>query len=563
MNNPPGRHLRLHSASVPEDPEVVHPKAEACKPGKTREVTRSWKCCIYESQGLSEQRLEFTGNSWPTKKLLQGLFKTPKIVIRTNSPLLRSRHLGNDRASMEFLKISGSRGSFTLDCAVVAPWCCSLRQPLWGSKSPRIQHGRLGLVTPTGTRRTRPSAPFNPQQQVPESDSFLQPTLVIPAQDSGHVPDVCENPRREVCTFCFGIGHTRQACPSLVPGSEAGHEVQAPNYRSHLIKLLLKLLVIIKQKPSELTQTSPQLGVRQAKPVPPSLKFKTLSQYPKLIFKQLLDLIESYKDNEDLSVMLGTQMIMMFESSQSILTESDDQIINHLDLFEGASKSLSQEPGRSRNLGKQAASNTTSSAAREAFVPRILQGRPLPPAVQHRLTGRKLFVSGADSQKPTVTARIPVSVWIFGVKLNGILDTGSERSYINARVYDDVKDYASGELRDDQTKKGILLANQTLCKSLGGAPFIIQVGSVAGEQYLSVLEDLGYSIVLGMDFAIQFSVQIDCDSKTWKFKNGTEQHPFELLDCKEGEVKLQAMSTDQEKVLQEFLKRELKKFEKV
>lgn len=91
----------------------------------------------------------------------------------------------------------------------------------------------------------RPRAPFNPQQQAQRAT--VQPTFVVPAQDlgysqgltfnrsikpcyncgiPGHVFDVCENPRREVCNFCFGIGHTRHACPSLVSGVEAGQGVQ-------------------------------------------------------------------------------------------------------------------------------------------------------------------------------------------------------------------------------------------------------------------------------------------------------------------------------------------------
>lgn len=91
----------------------------------------------------------------------------------------------------------------------------------------------------------RPRAPFNPQQQAQRPTQ--QSTYIVPAQDlgysqgltfnrtikpcyncgiPGHVFDVCENPRREVCNFCFAIGHTRQACPTLHSGVDARQEVQ-------------------------------------------------------------------------------------------------------------------------------------------------------------------------------------------------------------------------------------------------------------------------------------------------------------------------------------------------
>ncbi|XP_053597345.1 uncharacterized protein LOC128668424 [Microplitis demolitor] len=170
----------------------------------------------------------------------------------------------------------------------------------------------------------------------------------------------------------------------------------------------------------------------------------------------------------------------------------------------GEPRSLELGEGESQLSGAPVDPSHASSS-RKAFLPGILRRYPLSTAIKTRLAGRKIFVPGTVPRPPIVTARIPVSLWIFGIKLNGILDTGSERSYINAKVYEDIREYASGDLQPDETKKrGILLANHTICKSLGGAPFIIQIGSVAGEQYLSVLEDLGYSVVLSMDFVLQF-----------------------------------------------------------
>ncbi|KAH0558847.1 hypothetical protein KQX54_000578 [Cotesia glomerata] len=142
--------------------------------------------------------------------------------------------------------------------------------------------------------------------------------------------------------------------------------------------------------------------------------------------------------------------------------------------------------------------------------------------------------SGTEPKPPLVTARIPVSIWVFGIQLNEILDTGSERSYINSQVYEKVQDLSSGNLRSDDTeRRGVLLANGELCKSKGGAPFIIQVGSIAGEQYLSVLEGLSHSVVLGMDFALAFGVKIDCGSRTWSIDSSLERHPFTIVHCSE------------------------------
>ncbi|KAH0561066.1 hypothetical protein KQX54_012101 [Cotesia glomerata] len=148
-------------------------------------------------------------------------------------------------------------------------------------------------------------------------------------------------------------------------------------------------------------------------------------------------------------------------------------------------------------VSQPAVPTDTIKPSQTSFLPHILQGKPLTASFVYKLATRRIFKPGNGSL-PEKTSRIPISVWIFGVKLNGILDTGSERSYMNGKVYEDVKHLAAGELQEDQTKKGVLLANHSTCKSKGGAPFIIQIGSVAGEQYLSVLPDLGYSLVLGV-----------------------------------------------------------------
>ncbi|KAH0534799.1 hypothetical protein KQX54_008588 [Cotesia glomerata] len=196
-------------------------------------------------------------------------------------------------------------------------------------------------------------------------------------------------------------------------------------------------------------------------------------------------------------------------------------------------------------VSQPAVTTNTNKPSQASFLPHSLQDNPLNASFIRKLASRRIFKPGNGSP-PEKTSRIPISVWIFGVRLNGILDTGSERSYINEKVYEDIKHLAAGELQDDQTKKGVLLANHSTCKSRGGAPFIIQIGSVAGEQYLSVLPDLGYSLVLGMDFATRFEVQIDCKNCTWKFSDSPEVFLFQPINCHEKSAQLCAMSELQE-----------------
>lgn len=109
---------------------------------------------------------------------------------------------------------------------------------------------------------------------------------------------------------------------------------------------------------------------------------------------------------------------------------------------------------------------------------------------------------------------------------------GSERSYINRRAYDQIREFSSGQLQsDDASRRGVLLVKHTQCKTIAGVLFIAHICTVAGEQYLSILEDLSYSVVLGIDFALQFGLLIDCATRTWKFKDIDGSHPFELINC--------------------------------
>lgn len=145
--------------------------------------------------------------------------------------------------------------------------------------------------------------------------------------------------------------------------------------------------------------------------------------------------------------------------------------------------------------------------------------------------------------------------------MNGIIDTGSERSYLNTETFEQIQEYGTSDLhQDDTAKRGVLLANNTACKTLGGADFILQIGSVAGQQYLSVMEGLSHSIILGMDFALQFGIEIDCVNAHWKFKDSSEVYPFEIMERKDDKTLCQILSESQRKEFEEFLRFEMEKF---
>ncbi|CAG5079546.1 Protein of unknown function [Cotesia congregata] len=188
----------------------------------------------------------------------------------------------------------------------------------------------------------------------------------------------------------------------------------------------------------------------------------------------------------------------------------------------------------------------------------MLRGKGLPAHFINRLTPCPPYIPKTESK---LTARIPVSLWVFGVQVNGIIDTGSERSYLNTETFEQIQEYGTSDLhQDDTAKRGVLLANNTSCKTLGGADFILQIGSVTGQQYLSVMEDLSHSIILGMDFALQFGIESDCVNAHWKFKDSSEVYPFEIIERKDDKTLCQILSESQRKKFEEFLRFEMDKF---
>lgn len=86
----------------------------------------------------------------------------------------------------------------------------------------------------------------------------------------------------------------------------------------------------------------------------------------------------------------------------------------------------------------------SSATSRASNIPNILSKKHLPASFIHRIASRTAFIPGTGPHAPVITARIPVSLWVFGVQVEGIIDTGSERSYINSRIYEKVYELSSG-----------------------------------------------------------------------------------------------------------------------
>ncbi|KAH0549714.1 hypothetical protein KQX54_012932 [Cotesia glomerata] len=382
----------------------------------------------------------------------------------------------------------------------------------------------------------------------------------------GHFLDVCINPRQNICNNCIEIGHTRKNCPLLLKvnrsrssqdnpsSSEQCNDPRTENER--------KTHLHLSRVPRPLTSTATftvsidtgNFNQRISWVEDDQHGYQTVARTPPWTENQPAILQHGLRVFDD----PGNQ-----ENNEPVIFK-EDELDPGFKVENNKTRLWSQNTGLGGWISDQhAPNNTLETSSRAAFIPRIPQSDSLSMKVNSKLAERKVFISGPGPRPPIVTAKIPMSLWIFGVTLNGILDTGSERSYINSKIHDDLKELASGELRTDETQeRGVVLANHTECKSRGGAPFIIQIGSVAGKQYLSVLENLSHPIVLGMGFALQFEVIIDSKNKTWHFNGSLELHPFELVSFGERHPDSGVTTTeqDQDKDIQEDFGRESEKF---
>ncbi|RLU16354.1 hypothetical protein DMN91_012114 [Ooceraea biroi] len=120
-----------------------------------------------------------------------------------------------------------------------------------------------------------------------------------------------------------------------------------------------------------------------------------------------------------------------------------------------------------------------------------LESEILSPQIAHQLTKRRIFCSGNGTKEPVEVVKIPVEISTFGETLKGIIDSGSERSYLSKNAYERIKSLQVNSIVPDSTSTaGVCLGDNSLVKTEGGTYFVIDIGDVYGPQWFSVLPGL-------------------------------------------------------------------------
>ncbi|KAK2577561.1 hypothetical protein KPH14_012908, partial [Odynerus spinipes] len=185
----------------------------------------------------------------------------------------------------------------------------------------------------------------------------------------------------------------------------------------------------------------------------------------------------------------------------------------------------------------------------------------LPSHLVNKLTQRRIYRGDDGMSEPSKVLRIPVEITIFGEKIKGIVDSGSERSYLSIEAYERVKQYQVHELKPDSTSTaGVRIGDGSVIKSIGGTCFIIDIGDVYGPQWFSVLPELSGNLVLGMDFWLSFKIQVDPYKRIWTLAGS--QYSYNLSHRFVFPTELKALSINETKILKDFLDKEFEKFER-
>lgn len=104
----------------------------------------------------------------------------------------------------------------------------------------------------------------------------------------------------------------------------------------------------------------------------------------------------------------------------------------------------------------------------------------LPPHAVHHLIQRRVYCGG-EIKEPTKVVKIPVEISVFGEKIRGIIDSGSERSFLSESAYNRIKSFQVQALTPDTSSEmGVRLGDRSVIKTLGGTDFIIDIGDVYG-----------------------------------------------------------------------------------
>ncbi|KAK2578371.1 hypothetical protein KPH14_001067 [Odynerus spinipes] len=184
----------------------------------------------------------------------------------------------------------------------------------------------------------------------------------------------------------------------------------------------------------------------------------------------------------------------------------------------------------------------------------------LSPHLINRLTQRRIYRGNDNLREPSKVLKIPAEITVFGIKIEGIIDSGSERSYLSPEAYERIKIYQLHGIKPDSTSTiGVRLGDSSATKSIGGTCFIIDIGDVYGPQWFSILPGLSGDLILGMDFWISFKVQVDPYKRTWTLAES--QYFYNLSHRFIFPTELKALSVDQTQKLKDFLNKEFVKFD--
>lgn len=178
-----------------------------------------------------------------------------------------------------------------------------------------------------------------------------------------------------------------------------------------------------------------------------------------------------------------------------------------------------------------------------------------------RLIQRRICCAENGLVEPEKVTKTPAEISIFGEKIRGILDSGSERSYLSPVVYDCVKKFQVKEISEDATSKnGVRLGDKSIVKTKGGTCFVIDVGDVYGLQWFSILPKLSNDMILGMDFWLAFKVKIDPSARMWTLEGSG--YSYSMSSRYVVQTELKTLTVDQANKLKTFLGSEFAKFDK-
>lgn len=200
-----------------------------------------------------------------------------------------------------------------------------------------------------------------------------------------------------------------------------------------------------------------------------------------------------------------------------------------------------------------------SERATEIELLKIWKPKGLSSHLVHRLTQRRIFCGGNGTKEPVEAVKIPVEISIFGETIKGIIDSGSERSYLSKNTYERAKFLQVNEVRPDSTSTvGVCLGDNSLVKTEGGACFVIDIGDVYGPQWFSI-QGLSGDLILGMDFWLTFGVILDPNKRTWTLSGSEYSYPLSRRFV--SPTALKTLSVDQKQKLKSFLDDEFAKFD--